>query len=389
MESNTAIDFAEYDFLLGKIYDAAIDISRWPAFMEHLVGTLNAKSSLLRVQNVHDKDVSAWFSHGMHTDFEPNYIEHFDIVDPAISFLATLPVGEIVQTAADMQESEFASSEYFDDYLSPLESGHLAGGFLFRSGAQVATFGVHKSEQMGAFTGNEMELLELLSPHMQRAIQVNRQLLQLETRSIATSAALDRMPISIVLVDMSGKPVYSNQQAKKLSLGKHGFSVESNRLASSSTQNLNAIHKLVHLAISSPAPQSGVHAIQFPGSTRPLTVLVTRIDSNHQFNLGTDYTNISAALFISNPDQAIDFPIEILNRLYGLTPAEHRLIVALVNGDELHQIADNLSLSKNTIRNQLRSCFRKTGTKRQSELVALILSSVPILACLESTIKST
>jgi DNA-binding CsgD family transcriptional regulator len=35
----------------------------------------------------------------------------------------------------------------------------------------------------------------------------------------------------------------------------------------------------------------------------------------------------------------------------------------------------------------LKSCFRKTGTKRQSELVALILSSVPILACLESTIQ--
>jgi DNA-binding CsgD family transcriptional regulator len=222
---------------------------------------------------------------------------------------------------------------------------------------------------------------------MQRAIQVNRQLLQLEIRTIATSAALDRMPISIILVDMTGKPVYSNQQAQKLSLVQHGFSVKLNRLASSSTQNLNAIHKLVHRAITTPAPQSGVHAIQLTGSTRPLTVLVTRISSNHQFNLGTDYSNIGAALFISNPDQATDFPVEILNRLYGLTPAENRLIVALVNGDDLRQIAENLDLSKNTIRNQLKSCFRKTGTKRQSELVALILSSVPILACLESTIQ--
>ena len=58
-----------------------------------------------------------------------------------------------------------------------------------------------------------------------------------------------------------------------------------------------------------------------------------------------------------------------------LTPAEARVARAIAEGGDLKTLAAGLSLSVDTLRGQLKSVFRKTGTRRQNELAALILRS--------------
>lgn len=63
---------------------------------------------------------------------------------------------------------------------------------------------------------------------------------------------------------------------------------------------------------------------------------------------------------------------------FGLTPAELRLARKLRNGRSLKEAADELRVSVNTVRNQLRAIFDKMGLKRQSDLIRALtqLSSV-------------
>jgi DNA-binding NarL/FixJ family response regulator len=62
---------------------------------------------------------------------------------------------------------------------------------------------------------------------------------------------------------------------------------------------------------------------------------------------------------------------------YGLTAAETRLASMLMEGLALEQIATRLGVSRNTLRSQLRQIFRKTGTRRQAELVSRLLANEP------------
>jgi DNA-binding CsgD family transcriptional regulator len=62
--------------------------------------------------------------------------------------------------------------------------------------------------------------------------------------------------------------------------------------------------------------------------------------------------------------------------MFGLTRSEALLANALVNGRTLQQIAVAHNVSLNTIRTQLKSVLIKTGTNRQSELVALLLRCI-------------
>lgn len=58
-----------------------------------------------------------------------------------------------------------------------------------------------------------------------------------------------------------------------------------------------------------------------------------------------------------------------LRESFGLTPAEVRLARKLRDGRSLKDAAEELEVSVNTVRNQLRAVFEKMGLKRQSDLV--------------------
>lgn len=67
-----------------------------------------------------------------------------------------------------------------------------------------------------------------------------------------------------------------------------------------------------------------------------------------------------------------------LRESFGLTAAEARLARKLRDGRSLQEAAEELKVSVNTLRNQLRAIFEKMGLKRQSDLVRALteLSSV-------------
>jgi DNA-binding CsgD family transcriptional regulator len=62
---------------------------------------------------------------------------------------------------------------------------------------------------------------------------------------------------------------------------------------------------------------------------------------------------------------------EDVARLFELTPAERRILDHLVGGGDLGEAAAALHISIHTARGQLKSIFRKTGRRSQSELVLL------------------
>lgn len=61
-----------------------------------------------------------------------------------------------------------------------------------------------------------------------------------------------------------------------------------------------------------------------------------------------------------------------LEQIFGLTPAEARLTLLLVDGKTLDEIAHLRHLSVATVRTQLKAVFEKTHTHRQAELVVLV-----------------
>lgn len=66
-------------------------------------------------------------------------------------------------------------------------------------------------------------------------------------------------------------------------------------------------------------------------------------------------------------------PVAILAKIFHFTPAEAKLASIVARGASMQCAAEELKISPETARTQLKAVFAKTNTHRQSELVALLL----------------
>jgi DNA-binding CsgD family transcriptional regulator len=108
----------------------------------------------------------------------------------------------------------------------------------------------------------------------------------------------------------------------------------------------------------------------------PLTMLVVP----HRARLAwIDVVRPRAILFITDPGEASVVRRESLRQDFGLTPAEAGFTREVLKADGLKAAADRLGISLTTARTHLAHVFDKTGTRRQAELVRLVLQSQPAI----------
>ena len=81
-----------------------------------------------------------------------------------------------------------------------------------------------------------------------------------------------------------------------------------------------------------------------------------------------------AVIFVNDPDKNNKPTVVQLREKFGLTPAEANFAVEILKGDGIQAAADRLSISRATARTHLARIFDKTGTRRQAELVGVLLS---------------
>ena len=113
-----------------------------------------------------------------------------------------------------------------------------------------------------------------------------------------------------------------------------------------------------------------------PSGLRPYNGLVCPL-RRLGFDIGL--ANWRAVLFLRDPESEIEPPLDLIQRLHGLSRREAEAVWALSLGKSHPEIADDLSISIDTLRTYLRRAADKTGADRQADLVRLIVGN-PFLA---------
>lgn len=88
------------------------------------------------------------------------------------------------------------------------------------------------------------------------------------------------------------------------------------------------------------------------------------------------------AVFIYNPDHAINIDLDTLCKLFELTEKEGLICRELVHGHSPSDIAKMHYLSYETVRTYIKRAMKKNNTTRQNELVAKLIAS-PAYSCIK------
>ncbi len=247
--------------------------------------------------------------------------------------------------------------------LTPPNTG-MGGLTLFRDGTA------------GPFTNEDIHSAEFLAPHLVRAARLMTRLSEVRTREHLACEALEQFAVPVFVVNSSGRVRFVNAAGRAIIAARDGLCIVNGRLEALRIDETAELAELIHGAAL--ARRQGY-------STSGGSLSVTRQGNRPAFDLvvaplspsrsGTDWPIEDAALVVASRQKPASARAAVaLQKQFNLTPAETRLALRLGEGIDPKELAERLSVSINTIRTQLQRLYGKTGTKRQAELVQLVLT---------------
>jgi len=371
------------------LLDAVSDFEKWPQFLEKLSQLFGADGANLMYFDFSENKLAFSMQHG-YDHISISKLEQLSVLfpdDPRIVY-AMQHMGMPVTCRQCVDEQTLHESRVYKEFLKP-EGIEYTMGVHFMGDGMGYALSVMRGQQGQPFNTSDTELLSELIPSIKQGIDLHKRLAILDFEKQTALETLNSMKLGMVLMGEGGLIIFVNNTALDISGDNDGFRIVNERIVSQSPDDAMKISNHVNKAIVSARngeiiPAEGLSIARTSGA-RPYDVVISTIWSNHlRFGLG-HLNDPVAVLYITDPDRPQEAPPEILQRLYGLTPAESRVVELLVAGQTVAEISENLSISKHTAREHLAVAFEKTGTSRQAELVKRILSSQAWIASSQSS----
>ncbi len=362
------------DHLIGLFYDAAAAPELWPLALEALGDALGGCALVMSILPA-GEGVRFAATARIDPDYGAMIEQRFATAasNPLIAAMPRLPCATPVAREAIVPDPAYLGGALYNEVFRPQRLAHAAAACLLRTAEITAPLGIIRRVGSERPNRRDLELLRRLLPHMQRAVQLQLRLAALGARGDAAEEALDHAPFGVILVDAGGRVLFLNAPAEAVVAAADGLTVSNGALSAATAGETRALARLVADAAATGAgagtSAGGAMALSRPSSSSPLAVLVAPLRG--QLPVPAE-RRPAAVVFLAAPERCAPVAGRRLVELFGLSPAEAQLAVALLAGKRLRQIAAERSVQLPTVRNQLRAVLAKTGTARQADLVRLL-----------------
>jgi DNA-binding CsgD family transcriptional regulator len=268
---------------------------------------------------------------------------------------------------------ELSRSELYQRWLRPQGIHEALEVSTMAPPRTVALMSVVRPAGAGEFDGEAIAVMRALQPHLRRALQVRQRLEGADNERQQMLDALDRIEHGVLLVDAQARVLHASRAAEALLRHGHGLTAADGPLACELAADSRALRRLIGTAAAGTMMAEGALAVR-RSIGQPLSVLVAPLRPEDPWQKGSP---ACAIVIVADPERARAGSAAQLARRYGLTPAEARAALALLDGGGLSAVADRLSVRLSTVRTLVQRAFAKTGTHRQAELVRLITAREP------------
>jgi DNA-binding CsgD family transcriptional regulator/PAS domain-containing protein len=352
--------------LIEDIYDAALAPTRWNDVVVGINDFVGGRACGIFSKDSISKSGVTHYYCGADPHFIQLYSESHSKFDP----LVTLPrFGQVVSIPDLVPFDEYRRGRFYQEWLRPQGCLDAANVVLENSGSNVPVL-------LTVLSGKRMvddamrRRIEQIVPHAHRSLMINKAIDLKQSEAAAFADTLDGLSAGIFLVDVSCRIVHVNVAGRDM-LGADDFlravsgclvardSRANHTLRGIFTANSDVAIATAELAL----PLTAHDGERYVAHVLPLTSLARN-------GVRPGFKAI-AALFVRKVElngQAYGAPVA---RAFGLTPAELRVLLAVVSVGGVPETAERLGIAETTVKTHLYRVFAKTGASRQADLVKL------------------
>ena len=273
--------------------------------------------------------------------------------------------------------SELLRSESYD-YCHKVDSFHCLGIGVSIDKHVVGGIGFHRPRSAKPFDETDRRKAQFILPHVERALQLQHRIAALTSERDIALDVMEGLAIGILFVTSNGRLLFANRVAERVLRSGQGLSVAQGRLRSQDPSRRQDLERLIGEAAQTSGGKGtsagGVLSVATLGG-RQLFLLISPFRS---MSIGYGPALPAAVVMFSDPESEAAIPEKTLRTMFCLTPAQARLVIALLAGQSLPEYAQAAAISINTAKTQMCQVFLKTGHDRQIDLVRAIAAN-PLL----------
>ncbi len=367
------MDQQAVDDFVHTIYGAVLDAELWPAALSRIATLVDAPRASMMDSDFAAGVVYRELLYGIDRDENRVYLQQFAAIDPRIPVL--LGSNKLAWLSDhDYFDDAFRTKDrFYREYLQPRGVGETLCLTCAREGSRMGMCTLIRDHVQGRFSAAHRQILEFATLHIDRAIKLSRRFVAIASEAILGNAVLDALHQPLAWVFSDGRLYRANRAFDDALRSGHVFTNKQGVL--------RIADPLIHAQYLRAVRECCLIADDGTGRD-PNAKFILRVDQRNRMPAFVTIAPLAGVQLKSWPSRScalvrIDEPgreiaPEKLMEALGVSRAEARLIGALCSGGTLASAAEKIGISLNTAKSQLASVFSKTGTSRQSELMALV-----------------
>jgi DNA-binding CsgD family transcriptional regulator len=358
--------------LSQAIYEGVLEKPPWKTLLKYLEDYMQVPSAtlVLRRPRLSDPGLTVY----LYSDSGAHALKDFQTRGYLDSPFAELPEKKVFTLNDRVTRSELKSLD-FHDYLRAYDVSDLMGFDVYDKQSHIRLrLRLVRIGDAPAFSQDDRARLESIVPLMSNALKLYSVYTHNSFVEEFYEELLGSMDIASVIVNAKLEVLSANQQAKQIITSRDGVFVRRDLfrciLSSDQKKLEDTCSELLGIA---PDDEQARHTIGISidrtSSDTKWDVHIRRVSKQ---NVVFDDGGPELVLLLQGPVRDCAPSQSRLMQVFGVTPAEAKLITYLIDGLTLTAAAAALGVSRNTARAQLASVFAKTGVNRQAQLIKLV-----------------
>lgn len=355
--------------IFNAVLDSSLTDHALQAIAEY-VGVPTASYVLVNKLSGQVSTVARW---GSFAGSRADYLTHYAKLDAFRPLQERAACGSLLRLSEQLPETMLRHDEWYNDYILKNGSCDCIGSKFAETLSHAVIVGFHRATgDNGPFPGNPSALQALLGP-LHSAARLNLGLIESGYRAPLGFGRLDDLDAGAIFADARGRVIEANRLGEEILRASDGLALHEGQVCA---RRSFETAKLASLIANATVPEKGRSAgcmlVARDGGRPALIVRVAPVRA------GQAWCAIPLALIlVSTPRENLISERE-LAELYGLSPAESRLALALVRGRRMKEIVADFGVQITTLRTQLSAILKKCDVERQSDLVRLI-ANIPVV----------
>jgi DNA-binding CsgD family transcriptional regulator/PAS domain-containing protein len=370
--------------LTSCIYDMALGRSGWDAILDILSASFPGCLILLSGDDLASRTNIVFAHRGLKASAAAAYVNTFAALNPWLDGQAGLAPHQVYHDDQLLEREAASRTPFWQQWLAPVgDFGAGTGVVLLREGTRQLTVEIR-------YRADDLETRERAAQALGEAAQHFGRAFEIAARSRFSAGhgyldhVVEDLPFGIFFVDQNLRIHYANLTAEALRRQSDGpFTGADNVLRTANADTDRELTHMVQRTLGAKRARSSVMQLgAVAGDARYFAIarLAVRDGQHNQLHDAVLDAGPLVMLVVHGSLEMAALPMDMLWRAFSLTESEAKLAEALLSGATLADFAKEREVSKQTLRNQLVGVMRKTGTRRQAELVSLLTRLA--LACL-------